>query len=271
MHFLLGALLLVIAPIQSSAAFANAAKDTALPTSEKVMLELGERFVMTSEILGEDREILVKLPASYGEGDKRYPVVILLDGNNHFAHASVGASLLSENEVMPEAILVALPNVAGQRGRDLAGAKENFRKFISDEVFTLIDQNFRTSSHRTLFGHSLAGYFALSVFADHGEMFDSYIVASPVIQVRDSELIGKFELLLKGGIQGNKRLYLTITDADAEVQGANPAFDKFVDLLEAQPSDKLKWRSEFIKGQVHMTTPFLTLYAGLAFAFNQAQ
>jgi predicted alpha/beta superfamily hydrolase len=238
---------------------------------EPIQLTLGEKYTIQSTVLSEQRELLVKLPASYGEGDKSYPLIISLDANNHFAHASVGTGLLQEWEVMPEAILIAIRNAPRQRGRDLVGAKDNFRKFIADEVFAFADENFRTNGHRTLFGHSLAGYFTLSILADHSDMFDNYIAASPVIQVRDSELMGKFETLQSSGLPNGKRLYFTITDAANEVPNAKDAYDKFVKLLNGKAIEGLTWRSEFFGGHVHMTTPYLTLYSGLTFAFGDAE
>lgn len=233
--------------------------------------ELGHRLTMVSSILDEEREILVRLPSGYIDDEAgRYPVIYVLDGNSHFSHGSLGAGLLEGNGRMPESIIVALPNRHGMRGRDLAREKEKFRRFINEEVFPVIDTTYRSSDHRILFGHSLAGYFALSILADHSEMFDGYIVASPAVQVRNSELIGKFEALFASRQALAKSLYITMTDASQEGAIAG-VLNRLVALLETNAPDTLKWRYDFVGGQVHMTTPFPTLYAGLSHSFRDFQ
>lgn len=233
---------------------------------------LGERLTIKSAILDEEREILVRLPAGYVDDESaRYPLVVVLDGDSHFGHGTLGAGLLEENGRMPESIIVAIPNRHGMRGRDLARAKDNFRRFIGEEVLPFIQATYRTNGIETLFGHSLAGYFTLSVLADHSDMFDSYIAASPVVQVRGSELLGKFDALFKAGASLDKSVYLTMTEAAEEGARATDALKQLVALFETSAPGGLNWRYDFIPGQVHMTTPFPTLYAGLSHAYSDFQ
>jgi len=236
-------------------------------------IELGERHTLHSDILGEDREILIRLPAGYQQSETsvRYPVIFILDGDSHFGHASVGAGLLERYRRMPEAIIVALPNNPGTRGRDLAREKDNFSRFISEEVFTFIEANYRTSGNKTLFGHSLAGYFTLSMLADHNDMFDNYIAASPVVQVRGSELLGKFETILANDASLSKSVFFTITNAVEEGDEATGALNKLVALFKDKAPDEFKWRYDFIDAHIHMTTPYLTLYSGLSHVFADFQ
>lgn len=233
-------------------------------------IELGQRLSLHSDILGEDRQVFVRLPESYStEGDtSRYPVIYVLDGERHFGHGSLGADVLEENGRMPESIIVALPNNSGTRARDLARAQDNFRRFIGEELFAFIDANYRTSGNKTLFGHSLAGMFTLSMLADHSDMFDNYIAASPAINNED---VAKLERLLGDMPELSKSVFFTQASAVEEGQRRWAAVEKMDAMFNEKASEKFKWRYDYTGDQIHMTTPFLTMYPGLSFVFSDYQ
>ena len=75
-------------------------------------------LTVKSEVLGEDRRILVRTPQGYEAGKQRYPVLYLLDGDAHIAHTSSTVEFLARNGRMSELIVVAIPNT--DRTRDLS-------------------------------------------------------------------------------------------------------------------------------------------------------
>jgi|GEM_PF-1375302 len=226
------------------------------------------KLKLDSSILGESREVFVHLPEGYDSSEKKYPVLYLLDGDRHFPHAITAESILQQESLIPQSIIVAIPNNRGTRTRDLSREKDKFLDFIQNEVIGLIDTQYRASQHKTIFGHSMAGYFVMNILATKPDLFDNYIAASPVIQMSDSELIAKFKEFSLKPEQGNKSLYLTITDQAAEGERATDALNQFVDMMEKKSPDNLSWKYEFIPNQIHMTTPYLTLYSGLSKVFT---
>ena len=58
---------------------------------------LGKRINFQSEVLGEERQIMVYLPTGYHQTKTKYPVLYLLDGRAHFQHASSTVQFLSRN------------------------------------------------------------------------------------------------------------------------------------------------------------------------------
>ncbi|WP_262694421.1 alpha/beta hydrolase-fold protein [Kordiimonas aquimaris] len=243
------------------------------PVATPVIVEVGQKYTLHSQILGEERQVLVRLPESYNAADTdvRYPVIYLLDGDRHFTHGSIGAEVLEQRDRMPESIIVALPNNHGTRERDLARQPENFRRFMSEELFTFIDTKYRTSGHKTLFGHSLAGYFTLSIMVDHNEMFDNYITASPAVHVRDGELVGKFEQLFASNPTISSTLFLTLTEMAEEGREVTQVLNRLIALFDRSAPESFKWRYNFIDAQVHITTPYLTIYQGFSHAFSDFQ
>lgn len=185
-----------------------------------------------STLLDEDRELLIHVPEGYDKSEKKYPVIYLLDGKRHFSHARLAESILKGESLMPQSIIVAIPNNRGTRTRDLRSDKDKFLNFINKEVMSYVSNNYRVSEIKTLFGHSLAGYFVLNTLVEHPEIFDNYIAASPVIQVGDSELINKYKILTSQSFKNNKSLYMTITSQNAEGAAATNAMKQFKQLLE---------------------------------------
>ncbi|MEH6537742.1 MAG: alpha/beta hydrolase-fold protein [Psychroserpens sp.] len=235
--------------------------------AEPISLEIGNRYKMQSSILNEERSLLIHLPSNYESSEKKYSVIYVLDGDNHFQHATNAVTLLSENEIIPELIIVAIPNNQGTRGRDLGRARDKFKQYIKDEVIPFVENNYRTTNHKTIFGHSMAGAFVLNYLATESSLFDNYIAASPVIQIFDSELLGKFNELFKAEKALNKSLYFTLTDKVAEGERATDALNTFVEILKNEAPKTLDWKYNFIEDQIHMTTPYLTMYEGLSKVF----
>jgi len=241
------------------------------PVTEQITLEIGNSYKIQSPILKEERTLLIHTPESYKESNKKYPVIYILDGNNHFSHSTNAATLLAENGRMPESIIVAIPNNEGTRGRDLGSGRDNFKKYIINEVIPFVTENYRTSKHKTIFGHSMAGAFVLNYLATEPTLFDNYIAASPVIQIFNSELLKKFHSLFDINKTLNKSLYFTLTDKGAEGERATDAMNKFVVLLEKEAPKTLRWKYDFIENQIHMTTPYLTIYKGFTEVFYDFQ
>ncbi len=236
-------------------------------SAELIKDDLGTRYTISSQHLKEQRQLLVHLPDNYHESDKMYPVIYLLDGNSHFRHATVAATILQQNEMMPEAIIVAIPNNQGTRNRDLNIENNNFIGFIKEEAMGFISGKFRTTSHKTLFGHSSAGNFTLFILrSEYMNLFDNYIAASPAISMSS---VRKFEQQFKNKKKFNKSLYFTLGGFDAEKQFIQPeTVNNYIALLKKMAPKDFIWNYDSLPEQTHMTTPYITLYRGLSRVFS---
>lgn len=221
-----------------------------------------------SKILQEQRKLLINLPKQYETSNKDYPVLFLLDGNRHFFHSLASTSTLIEEQRMPESIIVAILNGQGTRNRDLAQQSEQFLAFLKQELLPLIDDMYRTTDIRTLFGHSLAGYFTINTLFTEPELFSHYIAASPVLHVNKKQALTNYKEKSNSGWSSEKALYLSLGNSHAEGKRASQAFDEFTELLQEKPIHQLHSYTQKMPNQVHMTTPNLTLYQGLTHAFS---
>src|SRR4051812_9296465 len=117
-----------------------------------------ERLVVKSQVLGEERTVLVRTPAGYARGSERFPVLYMTDGDAHIQHTSATISFLARNARMPEMIVVGITNT--DRTRDLtptrveqlpgnpqagfptSGGADKFLKFIETELIPLVESKY---------------------------------------------------------------------------------------------------------------------------------
>jgi len=88
----------------------------------KTDIIIGSTFIIKSSILNEERTCLISLPESYNDSsevEKKYPIIILLDGTTHFKTASGIVHFMSSNRnrnhLMPETMIIAIENVDRER------------------------------------------------------------------------------------------------------------------------------------------------------------
>lgn len=190
-RYIIAALFLLIGYTQAKSQDANS-------------IVIGSKHSIWSDALGENREYWVSLPDSYDDeasSYKRYPILIVLDGNLHFKSISGVVNYMSSDAFrswkIPEMIVVAIRNV--DRGRDftpdkIVTARENntgggdvFLRFLEEELMPKLDKNYRTTPYRILFGHSLGGLLATHAYMKDKTQFNSFIAVDPSFGTWDSE------------------------------------------------------------------------------------
>ena len=232
---------------------------------ETISKILASQYTLHSDILDEDRQLLIRLPSQYLESDKYYPVIYVLDAETWFEHAANSSAFLQRNNRIPENIVVGIPNRINppSRGRDMAEQADTFSQFIEQEVFEFMRNNFRTGEHRTLIGHSASATYVMRVLATRPELFDNYIAASPWVNVDIFEGIAEH----LSAVNFEKSVYFTLTNIAEEGEELHLRKDNLVELFESSASTSLNWRYDFIADISHFTTPYPTIFEGLAFSF----
>jgi uncharacterized protein len=157
-------------------------------------VEIGRSYRIQSRTLGETRVIDVSLPASYGsDSTRRYPVLVVLDGEYEQQIAATTARFYAETSQIPELIVVGVRNT--DRGRDMtpallpdfplppeiatAGGADRFLAFLGDELLPYIDRRYRTAPLRVLVGHSLGGLLGIYALSHRPALFTGYILMEP--------------------------------------------------------------------------------------------
>ena len=186
-----------------------------------------ERLVVKSQVLGEERVILIRTPAGYARGSEKFPVLYMTDGDAHIQHTSGTVSFLARNARMPEMIVVGITNT--DRTRDLtptrverapgnpnapgfptSGGADKFLKFIETELIPLVESKYRTMPYRALAGHSLGGLFAVHAMLTKPELFNSYIAVSPSLQWDNFEELDRVKEFFKTRKDLNRTLFTSL-------------------------------------------------------------
>lgn len=157
-------------------------------------IEYGRSYRFKSRILGETRVIDVSVPDRYAlDATRRYPVIVVLDGDFEHAIAASIAQFYAGSSQMPEAIVVGVRNT--NRSRDLTpepvagferppeasdgGGAPAFLAFLGNELLPYLDRAYRTAPLRVLVGHSLGGLFAAYALGKRPELFTGYVLMEP--------------------------------------------------------------------------------------------
>jgi len=261
-------LISILSAIVSSLAISG---PTSAQESEVRALTLGHATTVYSHILGEERTILVDVPAGYELTQTSYPVLFVLDGLSNFHHAATTVGFLSRSGRVPQMIVVAIANNA--RTRDLtpthvderpsSGGGGAFMQFIEEELIPFVDDRYRTQPYRVLFGHSLAGMFAVYTLLTKPEAFAGYIAASPHLQYDDGHVVEMAEEILEGKPSLKKYLYITLGDEPDNVA----TLERFSAALEKADDTDLNWEYVVMENDDHMSTPLKSTYQGLEMIF----
>jgi uncharacterized protein len=247
--------------------------------------ETQTRLTIKSEVMGEERVILVRTPAGYERGTARFPVLYMTDGDAHMAHTSSTLSFLARNGRVPEMIVVAIQNT--DRTRDLtptkadaklpttgqprfptSGGADRFLKFIETELIPQVEKQYRTQPFRVFAGHSFGGLFAVNALLTRPELFNAYIAVSPSLQWDDEVMLKRAEEFFRNRKEFRKTLYFTLGN---EPGGIGEGFVHFKELLTRLRPQGFEWSAEKMDDEDHGSVVLRSHYAGLRKIFEGYQ
>ncbi|TDS16673.1 hypothetical protein DFQ03_1154 [Maribacter caenipelagi] len=247
---------------------------------------VGSKFVIKSNILDEERTCLISLPDSYNnssEVDKKYPVIILLDGYTHFKTSSGIVHFMSSNRnrknLMSESIIIAIENVDRERDFTVTKIKTKrpnnmgggriFLNFIEKELVPYIDKKYKTEPFRTLVGHSLGGLLTLNSYMDENSVFNAYISIDPSIWWNEEMMKNKVNST--SSISLDKKLYIaTANQGEANYERNKQRHDSLYTLITKKSDKPLNIEIEYFEKENHRSVPLIALYEGLKY-INQEE
>ena len=263
----------------------------------KLSIKIGEKRIIKSKVLNEFREIWVYVPDSYHHKNntKKYPVVYLLDGDNHFTSVTgiiEHLSGINGSINSPEMILVGIINTdVNERTRDLtpthnveeltSGGGEKFTEFLDKELIPYINSNYPTSTYKMLIGHSYGGLMVINTLIHHTEMFNSYVAIDPSMWWDNKKLVLEAQAKLKQIDFTGKSLYLGIAntlskDIDTSlIKLDTTSYSKSIraifnlDDLFKKNETNLNYESKYYPDDSHGSVPLITEYDAFRFIFKE--
>lgn len=218
---------------------------------------LGENYTIKSNILKEDRQIQIFVPESYKKTDEKFPVLYLLDGQRLFPFAVSLLKSFTQFKQTPEFIIVGITNKYPDRFRHFSSEEKTFMTFIEEDIIAFVDNNFRTSNERLIFGWEYGGSFVIQTMIDRTNLFDAYIVASPFPLTNK---ISKLDKFLSNKMVTDKMLYFTVSPNENQV---NVGVKKLDSLLKLKASKSFNWTYKELENEEHRSTPYSTIYSGI--------
>lgn len=234
-------------------------------SAQETPITIGSQIRLESTIYQMGRTITVALPWSYGDGNRSYPVLYVVDGGvqQDFVPMAGMSALGSLSMQYREFILVGVQTenryveltATSELEDDLRWIPENggadeFRRHLLDEVKPFIETRYRTSGEDAIIGESLAGLFITETFLRAPDSFDHYIAVSPSLWWRGEGLSHEAADLLAAGGFGGRSLYLTIADEGEDMQ---TGMDRLVAALEAGAPADLTWWYQPMHHEHHNT------------------
>lgn len=253
-------------------------------TKNQQLLGLGTQHILKSEILKEDRPIIISLPKGYKNSDTGYPVLYLLDGLSNIKHQIGTVELLTESGIIPPMIIVAIESL--NRSRDLtpskagegvyggtgnsgipqSGGAPKFLGFLEKELIPYIEANFQTHPYRLLEGHSFGGLFSTYTLMEKPALFDAFIIQAPALWWNKEEMSMQAKGFFSSQISLNKSIYFGIGGGDG--WGMRQELKRYATIIANNTPKNLRWKHEEVGDEDHDTSRLLLNYHGLKFVFS---
>ena len=229
-----------------------------------------------SNILNEEREVIIHLPINYDQ-KKKYPVMYVLDGSSQDKHIAGKFDILSSAGYVPETIVVGIPNVSGKgRQRDYTppymkmdidekdsplGGGDQFLSFMEKELFTYIEKNYSVSEIRSLAGNSRGGLLVMYSLLYKPDMFKGRFCFSPAFWRDDYLIVKKVSDFLTSN--GNLNSFLYLSMGDGENDKMKNGFNEMIKTLSKQQNGKLAWYADFTKNADHTNNAEISASVGI--------
>ncbi len=214
---------------------------------------VGHNHQVNSEILDENRQIQVYLPDEYEDSNKKYPVLYLLDGQRFFLYGVNLVETFNQFNLTPDFILVGINNSYPQRFSHFSSQKENFITFIKNELVPYVEDKFRTTNERMLFGWEYGGSLAFNILLKDSYLFSGYFLASPFpIKERVDTLVKISKL--------ESSLFFSVSPNEFAVNHGVNTLDS---ILTNHTIEGLDWTFMKLNNEEHRSTAYPTLYHSL--------
>lgn len=232
-----------------------------------------------SKFLKQEREILVYTPIDYDwRVNEYFDVIYVFDSQNRefFDYTSSIISFLPNNEKSYIVVGITSPfneELNYGRNNDLlpilttedskkrygtySGNANNFLEYLSNEVVSFVDKNYRTLNTKIAVGHSLSASFLLYSILEKPNLFSNYIAISPNLAYDNDFLTQELKSFDYSKIKNNTFLYLSNADEGIDYwKEWKPAREK----LYAFYNNELKTKNITIKINSYPTNNHLNTF-----------
>jgi predicted alpha/beta superfamily hydrolase len=239
-----------------------------------------QRHLINSQYTGKSYELMVLLPQNYSPADTiQYPVLYVLDGKYSFPLFQSISNLMELSKEIRDLIIVGIDGYdqtkeewlvsrhgdftpSHQSNADTlwtkilklperklqSGGADKFLQALQHEMIPLIDQSYKTSKERGLYGHSLGGLFASYCLMKAPGLFNRYSINSPSLWWNASEML-KMEAPADTAINARVFFSMGAYEGDMMLQ----PFRTFTKAMTEQHYQHLQMSVRVFEGETHVS------------------
>jgi predicted alpha/beta superfamily hydrolase len=246
-----------------------------------------EVITIHSKVLNEERQIYIHVPKQDSASPyKTFPVMYLLDGENHFHILSAYIDYLSRFEIIPPIILVGI--ISKDRRKDLtptksiidyfgktdsiyktSGGNEHFFQFIKAELIPYIDTNYKVDPYKIFAGHSFGGITTINCMLSHPDVFNAYIAISPSLWWDNKYILKLVENKWAKSVYLNKAFfYSTGNEGINDPNSFHTDILRLDSLIVNRTPKGLTYKYKCYPEESHMGVPIVAYYDALRFIYR---
>jgi predicted alpha/beta superfamily hydrolase len=246
-----------------------------------------EVITIPSKVLNQERQLYIHVPKQDSANpNKTFPVLYLLDGENHFHIISAYIDYLSRYEIIPPIIVVGI--ISKDRRKDLtptnsvidydgnvdsiyktSGGNEAFFQFLQFELVPYIEKKYKVDPYRIFAGHSFGGITTINCMFTRPDMFNAYIAISPSLWWDNKFILKLVENKLSKSAELNKKFFYSVgNEGINEPNSFHTDILNFDRLIGNKTPPGLFYKYKSYPEESHMSEPIVAYYDALRFIFQ---
>ena len=216
-----------------------------------------------SKYLNEKRPIKIQLPRSYDTNpDKKYPLIVVLDGDYMFNIVAGSVDYLSYWGDIPENLIVGI-NQKETRFKDSSvldnithtpiTSTASFYDFIVNEVIPYFSKNYRISNFRVILGQERTANFANFFLLKKNPVFQAVVAISPKMSKNMNSYLS--ENLSKT----NSKIVYTLSSSKKDFESIYKNVSELKNSLDSISNQNLIFESLIFDEENHYILPSLSV------------
>ena len=225
-----------------------------------------------SKNLKEKRLVNIQLPKSYDKkSKKRYPLMIVLDGDYLFNNVAGSVDYLSYWNDIPENIVIGIDQ-KGTRLKDSSifdnithtpiTSTALFYDFIVDEIIPFFSKKYKISNFITVVGHEMTANFANFFLLDENPSINGVISISPKISENMVEYLTNYLA------EVNSKTVYTLSSSHNDFESIFKNVIKLKTSLDSIDNKNLKFESLIFDKENHFVLPSVSIPSSIKSTYS---